>query len=59
MFTASSMSELGLSRRFGHAMLTSELPSSTDINTPTRLVRFVPKGDTARGASCGAIITLE
>lgn len=53
------MSELGLSRRFGHAMLTSELPSSTDINTPTRLVRFVPKGDTARGASCGAIITLE
>jgi hypothetical protein len=36
------MSLLGHSRHFERATLTSGLPLRTDINAPTRLVRFVP-----------------
>src|ERR1700722_11171628 len=36
------MARLGQSRHFDHAPLTSDLPRSTDIARPPRLVRFVP-----------------
>jgi hypothetical protein len=36
------MSELGQSRRFDVPPVISGLPPQTDINLPTRLVRFVP-----------------
>ena len=36
------MSQMGQSRHFKRATLTSGLPPQTDINRPARLVRFVP-----------------
>jgi len=39
------MSESGHSRRFDRLRPTSGLTRTTDINAPTRLVRFVPEGD--------------
>jgi len=33
---------MGHSRRFDHLPATSDLPRTTDINRPARMVRFVP-----------------
>ncbi len=44
---AQLMSQMGHSRHFERATLTSGLPPRTDINRPARLVRFVPGTDIA------------
>jgi hypothetical protein len=41
------MSQLGQTRHFDRAPLTSGLPRSTDVVRPIRLVRFMPKPDVA------------
>jgi hypothetical protein len=39
------MSELGQTRHFDRAPITSGLPLTADLVRPVRLVRFVPTGD--------------